>query len=79
MNKDQIKHWIASGIYFGYPTCCIKSFVELKHLDKEWTNKFEGTGYVPCEACAAHLTMLEMQAHINMQRSKDLPPFPSTN
>lgn len=76
--SDRDNSWLIKGKYYGYPVCCIKSFVELKHLKKEWPNKFAGTGYIPCEACAKHLTMLEMQANINANRDKGLAPFPAT-
>jgi hypothetical protein len=43
-----------SGIYYGYPTCCIDEFifcVENGSFMQREKRKLNGTGYVPCEEC----------------------------
>lgn len=42
--------WVFSGLFYGYPLCCIKEFNELKHLHLKHF-KLIGTGYVPCSKC----------------------------
>jgi len=47
--------WLLSGVYYGYPLCCIDEFTEYaegkKDLSRRGKRKFNGTGYVPCEEC----------------------------
>ena len=46
--------WILSGVYYGFPRCCIEEFVLYaesgSYLERE-TRKLSGTGYVPCTKC----------------------------
>ena len=46
--------WFLSGIYYGYPVCCIDDFIycgETKSYKSREKRKLDGTGYVPCSAC----------------------------
>jgi len=74
---EQQKHWVAQGIKFGYPVCCIVAFCALEHLQDKEPRQLEGTGYVPCSACNTNLGMMQMIVHINLQRDRSLPPFPN--
>jgi hypothetical protein len=46
--------WFLSGIYYGYPVCCIDEFIHYGETDSyedREKRKLCGTGYVPCEEC----------------------------
>lgn len=45
----------AAGIYYGFPICCINSFIENEQFEtfkKYPKHPFMGTGFVPCLDCA---------------------------
>lgn len=73
---EQQKHWIANGINFGYPICCVVAFCSLEHLNDPEPRQLEGTGYVPCKVCNDNLGMLQLIASINAKRHPSLKPFP---
>ena len=46
--------WFLSGIYYGYPVCCIDEFIyyaESDLCDEREDRQLSGTGYVPCKKC----------------------------
>ena len=43
--------WVFTGLFYGFPICCIKDFTELKHTGMEQF-KLIGSGYIPCSNCA---------------------------
>jgi hypothetical protein len=46
--------WFLSGVYYGYPVCCIDEFIyyaESGLYDEREDRKLNGTGYVPCKEC----------------------------
>jgi hypothetical protein len=56
-DRDQANHFIVMGTYYGYPVCCIKSFV----TNGSWATRcqfprapWNGTGFIPCLDCARH-------------------------
>lgn len=69
------------GRYLGYPECCLQAFgrdtcqvTKDKHPNGPWW----GTGYVPCEACAAKCLVnftLFVEQHIAPRRQAPVP-FP---
>lgn len=77
MTREQQRHFILMGVRFGYPSCCIGTFVT-KPLasNRPWDNPWEGTGYAPCEVCAQE-PMMTVQGRINSHRDPALSPFPS--
>lgn len=65
--------WKIRGRYYGYPECCIESFINLEHLGSP-DRKLKGTGYVPCAKCDSK-TEVELIDIINSNR-KAPRPFP---
>lgn len=77
MTREQLEHMMLMGMRFGYPICCIRTFLNKPlSADRPWPNPWEGTGYAPCEVCAAE-PMMTVQGRINARRDTKLPPFPS--
>lgn len=60
------------GSYYGYPVCCIDSFL---NYTKKPTRKLQGTGYIPCENCNVKYTEKELISNINKNRNKTLELF----
>jgi hypothetical protein len=55
INSDNIENDIIGirGLYFGYPLCCIKYFIEQKdNLPQICLNASEDFGFIPCESCS---------------------------
>ena len=56
------KHFIINGLYFGYPSCCIKSFIEglsLLYSSNRFTYSqslfMDGSGFIPCHGCSVKM------------------------
>lgn len=49
------------GVYYGYPSCCIRSFHTLLQTDTKWKDistqqkQVTTNGFVPCQACAERI------------------------
>jgi len=50
------------GIFYGYPKCCIDSFIQVKINKRTRTQRlvqrtsvFAGTGYIPCHECSVKI------------------------
>lgn len=65
--------WVFTGLFYGYPLCCIKEFAGGEHIG---IGNFVliGTGYVPCSKCR-NKTAEELIKVISKNRSDPLP-FP---
>lgn len=57
--SEDNEHFIISGVYFGYPSCCIKSFLEgIKYIGsfKRFTVAqnliMDESGFIPCHKCS---------------------------
>lgn len=75
--SEQQWHWVETGQSLGYPSCCIRMFIMTPLAeDRDWPNPWEGTGYVPCPACAVK-PMMEVMGRINSSRHESYPRFPS--
>lgn len=79
-----MNQFVALGLYFGYPLCCIKERNDgrMKMFRAEpiaedfWEErKLIGTGYVPCKACNDAYSEEELIAHIAAARIAPTP-FP---
>ena len=47
------KHWIETGIYYGYPKCCIVDFCTRGFkMTKEQNEVHKNIGFVPCPKCS---------------------------
>lgn len=66
--------WLIRGRYYGYPECCIQSFLNLDHLSDPEPRKLKGTGYVPCKACNKKSEKKLIETIQSMRRA--LVPFP---
>ena len=68
------------GNYFGYPECCIASFVKTVSTV---TGPWAGSGFVPCPVCAQFITSNENFIEFVKQRitpHRSCPqPFPHDN
>lgn len=72
-----------NGIYYGYPTCCIKalmySVLSVKMgrglPPRPYEHPLLGTGYVPCHDCATTKHPDELVAFIGNHR-RAVMPFP---
>ena len=59
INSDNIENDIIGikGIYFGYPRCCIKFFIEHKdNLPQICLDASEDYGFFPCESCSVKVS-----------------------
>ena len=55
INSDNIENDIIGirGLYFGYPRCCIKYFIEHKdNLPQICLDASDDYGFIPCESCS---------------------------
>lgn len=51
---ERLTVMVAQGMRFGYPACCIGSFImDIAHdrLATRERRKLDGTGYIPCAEC----------------------------
>ena len=74
-NTNIVMAWVAHGMNYGYPPCCIGEFVIhcIKNTyKKRETRKLNGTGYVPCCKCNAKFTEKELIQNINRARNLDM-------
>jgi hypothetical protein len=52
--SEQELYWKRTGEFFGYPPCCIDSFLRGERTSlQEWTS--EGTGFIPCHEHAEEI------------------------
>ena len=66
-------YWENTGVHFGFPECCIKSFLDQDYVFENV--KFLGTGYRPCNDCNTK-PYEELVNYINTNR-KHPTPFPN--
>ena len=50
--EEDLNEWHLLGKYYGYPDCCIDSFVRGLHHYHEWERGLDGSGYISCEECS---------------------------
>jgi len=82
--SDNERRNINRATTFGYPQCCIASFVErsrvpvniLVEMNKIDTRKLDGTGYVPCALCNESKSEVELIEVITLNRTHH-KPFPN--
>lgn len=69
-------HWIGMGRYFGYPSCCIASFLEVFDISEAQEAVHEGHGFLPCHECSVQI--LEGKKTLaSLIRDRQCPtPFP---
>lgn len=58
-NRQFYKNIYKAGIYFGYPKCCINSYISHHYNEKSFTYiqvcVSSGTGFIPCLRHAEYL------------------------
>jgi hypothetical protein len=57
--------WKMIGKYFGYPNCCIESFLKEKKINKKQLKVSNGTGFIPCSECVKKITRETLGTLIN--------------
>lgn len=71
-------HYTRSGVLYGYPLCCIKSFIkdiETNSVLTRESRKLNGSGYIPCIECNNKYTVPELIENIQKNRSNKLSSF----
>lgn len=70
---------VTYGLFYGFPTCCIESFCEYKHMGQPWNNTPAiGSGFVPCECCSSAVCYNWTQFKRTIQENRVASnPFPS--
>ena len=74
--------WERAGKYFGYPKCCIKSFIdrveaeEYKMPSRIQQKVCKGTGFVPCSYCAWKVLSKQCTLKDLIVNRKHRVPFP---
>lgn len=67
---DKFDNMYDLGVYLGYPSCCIDTFLGFVYsgkLKRNYKFTLKGTGFVPCETCASR-PVDEMVALIDSTR-----------
>lgn len=53
LSSSRKKLWIETGLYYGYPQCCIVNFCRRGFkLTKEQEAVHKNTGFTPCPKCS---------------------------
>ena len=76
--------WKVSGIFYGYPQCCIEAFCRLDHIQEESKTGSKAlaslmgksTGFIPCRQCAEKLQTGELKLQDLISERKSELPFP---
>lgn len=67
------------GQKYGYPDCCIESFIEdtrdNNRIFRRGERQFFGTGFIPCANCSTNRTHQELIDVINTNRDETIPKF----
>ena len=64
--------WRLTGVFLGYPRCCIDSFVALQHFGQP-ARKFNGIGFVPCALCNETKSEAQLIEESNTKRRATTP------
>lgn len=57
------KVWLSNGMYFGFPPCCIFSFmfVKVKNRTKNQNKVHKFFGFIPCSECSDRIVNGEIK------------------
>ena len=84
--NDPIIHFVAKnteemGIYYGYPACCIKQYIDNKNNNT--ANFFllqnNTTGFIPCDECTERINLGDVRIEDLIQNRICPFPFPRQN
>lgn len=67
---SQTLNWLLRGIFYGYPSCCIKEFLETGIGEFRAKAPHYGTGFLCCKACDSK-TPESLTSEISTQRFAD--------
>jgi hypothetical protein len=83
ITPSRVTWWQASGIFYGYPQCCIEAFCRLDHIREQAkegsslaSDMGKGTGFIPCGSCAEKLRSGELKLRDLISGRKADRPFP---
>lgn len=86
ITPSRVIWWKISGIFYGYPQCCIEAFCRLDHVVEESltgnrlaADMGNGTGFVPCRQCAEKIQKGNLKLKDLISGRKSLLPFPRAN
>lgn len=66
MPKVNLVNLVMTGLYYGYPPCCINEFCYFFIKPRKiFKRKLHGTGYIPCSECnkKSEEELLQIIAH----------------
>ena len=80
MNYHYSKQLITNGIIYGYPKCCIESFVDMaiNHKQKHpiQISVSNNTGFIPCFDCSLKVYKNKCELKDLIQNRLEILPFP---
>jgi hypothetical protein len=59
LSHSNIQHLKLAGKFYGYPSCCIKSFISTSIPNRTASQLLvhNGSGFIPCPECAEKIIM----------------------
>jgi hypothetical protein len=72
-------HWRNQGKYYGYPDCCIDSFVNrglFRELSREQKRVHKNYGFIPCPECAKKIVEGKTTLEGLIKNRECKTPFP---
>lgn len=67
----QRSQWVWYGRWFGYPSCCIDAFRDVRRRSVD--SVFDGSGFVPCKKCDETKTQHQLLEEISNRRIAEEP------
>jgi len=55
LNKKTKRRFALLGKFYGYPKCCINSFIENTKRTRNQRYVHKGLGFIPCNNCATKI------------------------
>jgi len=80
-NREFYKNIYKNGIYYGYPKCCINSYISHHYNETSFTHiqlcVSSGTGFIPCLRHAEYLCARNMNIETIIGKRECFLAFPS--
>lgn len=82
LDKEDKDYFVETGEYFGYPECCINSFVEMLDQEKSFCDlpeiqqKHNKDGFTPCVECSNKIEKGEIVIENLIDYEKRQHPMP---
>ena len=75
--SEKKRWWIITGLYYGYPICCIIDFCKRGYKMTVEQKKFQnGNGFIPCPTCAKKLLSKQVTIKKLLKDRICQSPFP---